>query len=141
MENKIRISFSSVSVNEGFSRMAIAAAAMPLDPNLEELTDLKTAVSEAVTNAIVHGYKDSIGTVYIEIKVSGTTISVTVRDKGCGIPDITKAKEPLFTTGAAEERAGLGFTLMETFTDKMRVRSVVGRGTTVLLEKRIRGKI
>ncbi len=141
MENRIKISFSSVSVNEGFARMAIAAVAMPLDPNLEELTDLKTAVSEAVTNAIVHGYKDSIGTVYIDIKVSGSTISVAVRDKGIGIPDITKAKEPLFTTGAAEERAGLGFTLMETFTDKMRVRSVVGRGTTVVLEKRIRGKI
>ncbi len=141
MENRIKISFSSVSVNEGFARMAIAAAAMPLDPNLEELTDLKTAVSEAVTNAIVHGYKDSIGTVYIDIKVSGGTISITVRDRGIGIPDIERAKEPLFTTGATEERAGLGFTLMETFTDKMRVRSVVGKGTSVTLQKRIRGKI
>lgn len=134
--NQAQVCFSSNSVNEGFGRAAVSAFLSQLDPTVADLTDMKTAVSEAVTNAIVHGYKDRMGTVYITIKIyeDGKAV-VRVRDKGCGIPDIRQAMEPLFTTGG-EERAGLGFAVMQSFCDSVRVTSAVGRGTSVTLTKR-----
>lgn len=133
--NQTQISFESRSVNEGFGRAAVAAFLAQLDPTVEDLNDMKTAVSEAVTNAIVHGYRDKLGMVYITVKLfeSGKAV-VKVRDKGCGIPDIHQAMEPLYTTGG-EERAGLGFAVMQSFCDSVRVTSAVGRGTSVTLTK------
>ncbi len=133
--NKVEFSFPSNSVNEGFARAAVSAFLSQLDPTVADLTDLKTAVSEAVTNAIVHGYRDKIGFVYISVKLfeNGKAV-VRVRDKGCGIPNIEEAMEPLFTTGG-EERAGLGFAVMQSFCDCVRVTSAVGRGTAVTLTK------
>jgi stage II sporulation protein AB (anti-sigma F factor) len=133
--NKTEISFPSNSVNEGFARAAVTAFLAQLDPTVADLTDLKTAVSEAVTNAIVHGYRDTIGIVYITVKIfaDGKAV-VRVRDRGCGIPDIKQAMEPLFTTGG-EERAGLGFAVMQSFCDSLRVTSSEGRGTSVTLTK------
>ena len=129
------IRFDSRSINESFGRAAVAAFLTQLDPTVADLTDMKTAVSEAVTNAIVHGYKDRRGTVYITAKLfeNGKAV-VRVRDKGCGIPDIKKAMEPLYTTGG-EERAGLGFAVMQSFCDSVRVTSTPGRGTSVTLTK------
>ena len=138
--NEFRLTLDARSVNEGFARVAVSAFAAPLDPTLEELADLKTAVSEAVTNCIVHGYRDEIGPVYIHAKLyEDNTLTIKIRDKGCGIVDVPQAMTPLYTTGEGE-RAGLGFTVMESFCDKLRVSSKPGRGTTVVLEKRITGK-
>lgn len=139
MENEFKLTVMSKSVNESFTRVVVSAFAAPLDPTLEELADLKTAVSEAVTNSIVHGYGDKCGSIYITGKIKDNTIRITVRDRGCGIGDIEQARMPLFTTGGAD-RAGLGFTVMESFCDKISVRSKVGTGTTVTLTKRIAGK-
>jgi stage II sporulation protein AB (anti-sigma F factor) len=119
--------------------VAVGAFVARFDPTLEELNDIKTAVSEAVTNCIVHAYRDTLGMIYITVSADGGKIKIRIRDRGCGIPDIEKAKEPLFTTGG-EERAGLGFAVMESFTDKMTVRSTVGKGTTVTLQKRLKVK-
>ena len=131
--NKMELHFPSYSVNERFARSAVAAFLLGLDPLVTEMNDLKTAVSEAVTNAVVHGYRDTIGTVYITAKIlDDDTVTVRVRDRGCGIPDIEKAMEPLFTTGG-EERAGLGFAVMQSFCDGVRVNSQPGRGTMVTL--------
>lgn len=139
--NEFRLTLDARSVNEGFARVAVSAFAAPLDPTLEELADLKTAVSEAVTNCIVHGYKDCCGKIYIHtVLLDPPAVRVTVRDKGCGIADVPQAMTPLYTTGEGE-RAGLGFTVMESFCDKLRVTSKPGRGTTVVLEKRITGKL
>ena len=111
-----------------------------LDPTLEEINDIKTAVSEAVTNCIVHGYKNSVGKIFITVRIkSESAVLITIKDRGAGIEDIKKAREPLFTTGGSD-RAGLGFSVMESFTDKLSVRSAVGRGTTVTLYKRIFGR-
>ena len=138
--NEFRMTVDSRSVNESFSRATVAAFAAQLDPTLEELNDIKTAVSEAVTNCIVHGYKNSLGKIYITVKIhDNSRVIVTIRDKGCGISDIKKAREPLFTT-LGGDRAGLGFSVMESFTDKLIVRSKVGVGTTVTLCKRIHGR-
>ncbi len=138
--NTLKMTVDSKSVNEGFARVAVCAFISQLDPNIEELGDIKTAVSEAVTNAIVHGYRDSMGPVYITATLfEGNNVRIKIRDKGVGIADIEQAMQPLFTT-AGGERAGLGFAVMESFTDKVRVRSKPGLGTTVTLEKRIRGK-
>ena len=138
--NEFRMTIDSRSVNESFSRATVAAFAAQLDPTLEELNDIKTAVSEAVTNCIVHGYKNSLGKIYITVKIhDNSRVIVTIRDKGCGISDIKKAREPLFTT-LGGDRAGLGFSVMESFTDKLTVRSKVGVGTTVTLCKRIHGR-
>ena len=138
--NEFRMTIDSRSVNESFSRATVAAFAAQLDPTLEELNDIKTAVSEAVTNCIVHGYKNSLGKIYITVKIhDNSRVIVTIRDKGCGISDIKKAREPLFTT-LGGDRAGLGFSVMESFTDKLIVRSKVGVGTTVTLCKRIHGR-
>ena len=137
MNNEMKLSFPSYSSNEGFARAAVAAFLAQLDPTLEELSDLKTAVSEAVTNCIVHAYRDGIGTIYITAILSELrSITIRIRDRGCGIPDVAQAMEPLFSTGG-EERAGLGFSVMESFTDSLRVRSEVGKGTTVTLRKKL----
>ena len=135
--NYIKIEFPARSVNEGFARAAAAAFAAQLDPTLDELGDIRTAVSEAVTNAIVHAYPEVIGTVTLRLRVlEGNVLEITVKDKGCGIPDIGKAMEPMFSTGG-EERSGMGFTIMGSFMDGLRVRSTPGKGTTVTMSKRI----
>ncbi len=129
--------FPSLSRNESFVRSATACFAAQLDPTLNELEDIKTAVSEAVTNAIVHGYPDSIGQVTVKLRVCGENqMEVVVKDHGRGIPDVDRARQPMFTTGG-EERSGMGFTIMESFMDKVAVRSAVGRGTTVVMRKRL----
>ena len=136
-ENYMVMEFLSRSSNEGFARSAVAAFASQLDPTLDELGDIKTAVSEAVTNAIVHGYPDTLGKIAVKVRIlDRNVLELTVRDWGCGIENIDKAREPLFTTGG-EERSGMGFTIMESFTDRLRVKSGVGRGTTVVMQKRI----
>ncbi len=138
--NEMQTVIDSKSINEGFSRVAVSAFVSCLDPNVEELTDIKTAVSEAVTNAIVHGYKEKQGKIYITVSLfENNNIRIKIRDKGVGIEDVPKAMEPLYTT-AGSERAGLGFAVMESFMDKVRVHSKPGKGTTVTMEKRIWGK-
>ena len=138
--NELKMTVDSKSVNEGFSRVAIGAFIACLDPDIEELNDVKTAVSEAVTNAIVHGYREKAGKIYITVSISDNNIvRIRIRDKGVGIEDIPKAMEPLFTT-AGSERAGLGFAVMESFMDSVRVTSQPGKGTAVTLKKRIWGK-
>ena len=135
--NQVCLTFPSRSANEAFARSAAAAFAAQLDPTLDELGDVKTAVSEAVTNAIVHAYPDSIGQVVVKVRICpDQVLEVTVRDHGRGIPDIEKARQPMFTTGG-EERSGMGFTIMESFMDKLVVRSTPGRGTTVVMRKRL----
>lgn len=136
-KNSMKLSFISKSSNEGFARAAVAAFVLPLDPTVYEVADIRTAVSEAVTNAIVHAYPDRFGTVYIDMTITeDNRVIIKIKDKGVGIPDIKKAMEPLYTT-SSDERAGLGFAVMQSFTDKLKVRSIVGKGTTVTLEKRI----
>lgn len=138
--NELKLTMDSRSINEGFSRVAVSSFIACTDPNIEELTDIKTAVSEAVTNAIVHGYRESSGKIYITVSIfENNIIRIKIRDKGVGIADIEKAMEPLFTT-AGEERAGLGFAVMESFMDKVRVASRPDMGTTVTMEKKIWGK-
>ena len=135
--NEVRVEFPSHSGNEAFARSCAACFAAQLDHTLEELGDLKTAVSEAVTNAIVHAYPDKLGTVGLKLRVlEGGVLEVTVRDRGVGIPDVARAMEPMFTTGG-DERSGMGFSIMESFTDGLRVRSAPGRGTTVVMLKRL----
>ena len=135
--NTVKITFPSRSVNEGFARSALSAFAAQADPTLDELADVKTAVSEAVTNCIVHAYAHTIGPITLTAALyEDGTLRVAVADKGCGIPDVSKAMEPLFTTGGAE-RAGLGFAVMESFMDSVKVRSAPGKGTRVTLSKRL----
>lgn len=135
--NYITLEFLSHSANEGFARGAVACFAAQLDPTLEELGDIKTAVSEAVTNAIVHGYPDAIGGVTLKMRVlPGNVLELTVKDRGRGIPDVDKARQPMYTTGG-EERSGMGFTIMESFMDTVTVRSAVNRGTTVVMRKKL----
>ena len=139
--NEMKMSFESRSCNESFARSSVAAFIAVLDPNVEELSDIKTAVSEAVTNCIVHGYKENIGKVYIHVKIfEGARIQISIKDKGCGISDVKKAREPLYTSCENGERAGLGFSIMESFMDKLKVRSKPGKGTSVTLEKSIVSK-
>lgn len=136
--NYIKLEFPSKSINEGYARSAIAAFAAQLDPTLEELGDIRTAVSEAVTNAIVHAYPDEIGTIWMKARIlDDDKLEIMIRDKGRGIDNLKQAMEPLFTTGG-EERSGMGFTIMESFTDKLKVRSAPGKGTTVTMVRRIR---
>ncbi len=135
--NEVKLNFPAKSANEAFARSAVAAFTMQLDPTISQLADIKTSVSEAVTNSIVHGYKGAGGVIYITVRISDdNVVSVKIRDKGCGIEDIEKAMEPLFTTGG-EERAGLGFAVMQSFMDSIKVSSKVGKGTTVTLKKKI----
>ncbi len=140
-ENLMRVSFPSRSVNEGLSRSLAAAFVALADPTVEELCDIKTAVSEAVTNAIVHGYRDTLGVVYITAALyPGGRLIITIRDRGCGIADIQKAREPLFTTCTTGERAGLGFAVMEELMDKVKVRSRLGEGTIVTMERTLKAR-
>ena len=135
--NEMKISFLSRSSNESFARATVAAFVSQLDPTIDELADIKTAVSEAVTNCIVHAYRDGLGTIYITVKIfENGKIVIQIRDKGCGIEDIPQAMEPLFTT-AGEERAGLGFAVMQSFMDKLKVKPRAGNGTRVIMEKNI----
>lgn len=135
--NEMHLSFPSNSANEAFGRAAVAAFIAQLDPTVDELCDIKTAVSEAVTNCIVHAYRNTIGPVYIDCKLfeSGRVV-VRIRDRGCGIADVKQAMQPMFTT-SGDERAGLGFAVMESFMDRLHVASTVGRGTSVIMEKTI----
>jgi stage II sporulation protein AB (anti-sigma F factor) len=124
-------------VNEGFARASVAVFAAQLDPTLDELNDIKTAVSEAVTNCIVHAYPDSVGKIFVRARVfPDNSVEITVRDKGLGIPDIERAREPMFTTGG-DERSGMGFTIMESFMDRVKIRSAPGRGTTVTMRRTV----
>ena len=137
-ENTTKVQFESLSVNESDARGVAAAFLARYDPTVPQLADIKTAVSEAVTNCIVHAYPDRIGTVVLSIAVyPGREVHITVTDKGVGIPDIPQAMEPLFTTGNPEERSGLGFAVMQSFMDKVKVTSKPGKGTKVLLVKHL----
>ena len=136
-ENYAAVEFLSRSSNEGFARMVAAAFASQLDPTLDELGDIKTAVSEAVTNAIVHAYPDRIGKIVMKMKIRNDHIlELSIRDWGCGIENVEQARQPLFTTGG-EERSGMGFTIMESFTDRLTVKSTPQRGTCVTMRKQI----
>ena len=135
--NEFTLEFPSRSSIEAFARSAAACFAAQMDPTLNELEDIKAAVSEAVTNAIVHAYPDTIGRVQLKGRIcAGNVLELTVRDYGRGIPDVDKARQPMFTTGG-EERSGMGFTIMESFMDKLTVRSTPGKGTTVMMRRKI----
>ena len=136
--NYIKLEFPSYSANEGFARAAAAGFAAQLDPTLEELGDIKTAVSEAVTNCIVHAYPDSIGKITMRLRIlDGEKLEITVRDWGRGIQDLDKAMQPMYTTGG-EERSGMGFTIMESFMDKLKVKTQVQKGTSVTMLRTIK---
>ena len=134
--NKMQLKLPALSANEGMARAAVAAFCAQLDPAAVEIADVKCAVSEAVTNCIVHAYKNNGGTIYINVSLlEGRVAKIEIKDKGCGIEDVKEARQPLFTTDAASERSGMGFTVMESFTDCLRVTSKPGRGTTVTMFK------
>ena len=140
-ENTTRIQFDSLSVNEGFARGAVAAFLARYDPTVPQMADIKTAVSEAVTNCIVHAYPDRVGQIVLTVAVyPDRRIKITVADKGIGIADVAQAMEPLFTTGDPEERSGLGFAVMQSFMDGVRVNSHPARGTRVVMTKRLAAK-
>ena len=135
--NKFSLTVTSNSYNESFVRVAVSSFIAQLDPTIDELCDIKTAVSEAVTNSIVHAYKNYIGKIYITTELyEDRSVVIKIRDRGCGIPDIKRAMEPLYTTGGSE-RAGLGFAVMESFMDRLAVKSVVNKGTTVTMKKKL----
>ena len=137
VNNKFSMNVMAKSANEGFTRACISALAAQLDPTLEEINDIKTAVSEAVTNCIVHAYKEKIGKIYISAELcENNLIKIKIRDTGCGIENVEKAMEPLYTT-VGGERAGLGFAVMQSFMDTVKVRSAVGRGTSIVMTKKI----
>ncbi len=136
--NYIKLEFPSKSANEAFARSAVAAFAAQLDPTLDELGDIKTAVSAAVTNAIVPAYPEALGVVLVRARiVKGDTLEIVVKDKGRGIPDVKRAMEPLYSTGG-DDRSGMGFTIMESFMDRLQVRSAAGKGTTVSMKRQIK---
>lgn len=139
MKNNMKLEFLSVSENEKFARTSVAAFAAQLNPTLDEIEDIKAAVSEAVTNAIIHGYKRATGFVYICCELENNTVKITITDKGFGIENIDLARTPLYTGSDDSERSGLGFTVMETFMDTVTVESTLGKGTTVTLIKKIDG--
>ena len=140
-ENYVTLEFPSRSTNEGFARAAAACFAAQLDPTLEEINDIKTAVSEAVTNAIVHAYPDTLGKIVLKGRIlEGDILEFTVRDWGCGIADVDQARQPLYTTGG-EERSGMGFTIMESFMDTLRITSKPGQGTKVVMRRRISQRV
>lgn len=140
-KNYMKLEFLSKSSNESFARVVVAAFASQLDPTLEELSDIKTAVSEAVTNAIIHGYEDEEGIVTLECKTEGDNIEIIIKDKGRGISNIAQAMEPFYTSKPEQERSGMGFTLMETFMDELRVKSLKNTGTSVRMIKKIKSSI
>ena len=140
-KNLVKLSFYSRSVNEGFARGALAAFLAQADPTVPELADIKTAVSEAVTNCIVHAYPGGVGLVQMSVALyEGGKIKITITDKGVGIADVEKAMQPMFTTGNPEERAGLGFAVMQSFMDKVKVTSKPGQGTRVVMTKTLAGR-
>ena len=139
--NRVILRFPSLSENERFARLAVSGFVSALDPAVDEISEIKTAVSEAVTNCIVHAYRDRVGEIKMEVRLlEGCRLYISITDRGCGISDIGKAREPLFTTAPDEERAGLGFAIMESFTDTLRVKSSPGRGTTVTMLRTLRTK-
>lgn len=139
--NELKMSFPSLSENERFSRLAVSGFLSQLNPQIDELSEIKTAVSEGVTNCIVHAYRNVAGIIFMQVRImENGKIYIKIRDKGCGIPDIKKAMEPLFTTAPDEERAGLGFAVMESFMDKIKVRSAEGKGTTIIMEKTLKSR-
>ena len=133
-ENEMQLKFISKSNNEAFARISVAAFVAQLDPTVEEISDIKTAVSEAVTNSIIHGYEDSEGEVIVNCKISGETITIEVSDSGKGIENIEEARKPLYTSKPNLERSGMGFTIMESFMDEMKIESIVGLGTKVTMK-------
>jgi len=140
IKNTMELRLPSLSINEGFARSVVGAFATQLNPTLEEVADIKTAVSEAVTNAIVHAYPDRIGEIVISASLSGQTLEVSISDKGVGISDIEQARQPFFSTAGDESRSGMGFTVMETFMDEVTVISAPGEGTTVKMVKTIKSQ-
>lgn len=139
--NEMKLCFPSYSENERFARIAVSGFLTQLDPQIDELADVKTAVSEGVTNAIVHGYRDCVGEILLQIKIyEDRQVYIKIRDKGCGIADVEQAMQPLFTTAPEEERAGLGFAVMESFMDRVRVKSRPGEGTALVLEKKLKSR-
>ena len=134
-DNTMNLEFLSKSENEAFARITVASFASQLDPTIEQISDIKTAVSEAVTNCIIHGYENKIGTIKVECKIQGKTIEITIIDNGKGIKDVEKAKEPLYTTKPELERSGMGFTIMESFMDELKVESVEQVGTKIKMKK------
>ena len=137
IKNTMELKLPSLSVNEGFARSVVGAFATQLDPTLEEIADIKTAVSEAVTNAIVHAYPDKLGEIRVIASLEDRLISVVIEDKGVGIRDIEQARQPFFSTAGDESRSGMGFTVMETFMDEVNIESAPGQGTTVQMKKMI----
>ena len=135
--NHMQIEFDAISENEQLARLAVAAFITPLNPTLEEMSDVKTAISEAVTNAIIHGYEQSKGKVFIRCTLRGDLLEVEVEDKGHGIPDVELAMEPMYTTKPEADRSGMGFSFMEAFMDELEVSSIVGSGTTVFMKKKL----
>lgn len=136
--NEIKFTMPSLSVNESVARSVVSSFLIQSDPTVEELSDIRTAVSEAVTNSVVHGYRNTKGKIELTMKLlENREIYIKIRDKGCGIADVEQAMEPLFTTAPEEERSGLGFSLMQTFMDKLTVKSAVGKGTTIIMRKRL----
>lgn len=137
MRNEMKLEFDAISENEGFARIAVAAFMASLDPTLEEVADVKTAVSEAVTNAIIHGYDGEEGKVYITCELVGDVLAVTIEDQGKGIEDVEKAMEPLYTTKPELDRSGMGFAFMEAFMDNLQVESEIGKGTKIQMVKKL----
>ncbi|NLL80565.1 MAG: anti-sigma F factor [Clostridiales bacterium] len=137
MKNEITLEFDAVSVNEGFARVAVAAFITSVNPTIEEISDVKTALSEAVTNAIIHGYEEKEGKVRVVCLLEGDRLTVEVKDKGKGIENVERAMEPLYTTKPELERSGMGFAFMEAFMDELEVESAVGEGTTVRMRKKL----
>jgi stage II sporulation protein AB (anti-sigma F factor) len=136
--NKINLTLPAISINEGACRSIVGVFCAQLNPTIEELADVKCAVSEAVTNCIVHAYKNTAGMIYISVTLyEDRTVKIEIKDRGCGIADIDRARQPLFTTDPEGERSGMGFSVMETFTDRVYVSSKVGKGTQVTLKKRL----
>ena len=137
MKNKMTVKFDSISQNEGFARNVIASFILPLNPSVSDLSDVKTAVSEAVTNSIVHGYPDSVGEVVMTAEISGNDVHITIADCGIGIEDVDKAIEPFYTTKPNDERSGMGFTIIKTFMDDVKVVSKINCGTKIEMMKTI----
>lgn len=138
MKNEMKLEFISKSNNEAFARITVAAFVSQLDPTIEEISDIKTAVSEAVTNSIVHGYEDKIGIIKLECRIDENEVTIEITDKGKGIENIEMAKQPLYTSKPNLERSGMGFTIMESFMDEMNVESVLGLGTKITMKKKIK---
>lgn len=140
-DNMMKIEFLSKSTNEGFARVAVASFVSQLDPTIEELSEIKTAVSEAVTNSIVHAYDDEMGMISVSARIQDDTVTIQIEDKGKGIVDINKAKEPLYTTKPDLERSGMGFTIMESFMDDLVIKSEISKGTCITMSKKINRNI